>query len=77
MLVPLNAEGERVFEDFWQLLREGQQQPRDKYPILGPKNAEGQYEMPFYLFVRVFGGVACWTASDLKSILTGALHLKV
>ena len=77
MLVPLNEKGETEFEDFWQVLRDGRQQPRDAYPQLGPKNAQGQFEMPFFLFVTVFGGPQCISSDYLQKYLSGELHIKV
>lgn len=77
IFVPLNDDGVKAFEDFWERIRDGQQQPLSAFPALGPKNAQGQFEMPFFRYVQVFGGYPQMSAENLQSHLTGGLHIKV
>ena len=74
LLVSLNEEGVRWFDDFWERVRDGQQQPRSVYPVLGPANERGQYELPLLVFLEVFGG---YGVPEYESFFADDLFVKI
>ncbi|MBC7836636.1 hypothetical protein H7X87_02550 [Acetobacteraceae bacterium] len=55
--VKLTKKGRDEFEQFFDGLSEGQQQPRKAFPALPQPDAEGWYSFELWMLLSVFGGL--------------------